>query len=457
MKKLILVMVIIMVTLLLTSCNEIKKLIDDFTRDVQPPSMDRILRETGQFLQNDVIPRVEDELRKIVNEHISDEYQYLILIMRTLGTSIESDKALLFSRQGGRLPEGHIVRINGETQTIRNETIQGVLFTYVNHPFAESTEYTFEIIANGVTSTVNLRTLDNLSVRVFPEVLPLTAPFRLEWDIANDPKLQLVTTASLNLSGGFEGSLNSVRVPIGTKHRILPAGFGSGYALIRVDAATHEMNDGILAVSFADSWRVVNLPIPSGYDFMFVISENLDIPQLSASHKILVAPRPGSGLSGSNVSLRIGESFETLSPVTLKTVLGVPYFDYSFEKGRQYWLEATAQGRTGRVLLTIPQNLSVTNWPSNFSWLTPTTINWNNAGARYQAFSMVGFDSGNRVIGIFEGFGPNTTSYTIAASRNEVWACNIRVDAMNFVDRNGFVFVSTSTSWRFYQNIFTLW
>ena len=98
MKKLILVMVIIMVTLLLTSCNEIKKLIDDFTRDVQPPSMDRILRETGQFLQNDVIPRVEDELRKIVNEHISDEYQYLILIMRTLGTSIESDKALLFSR-----------------------------------------------------------------------------------------------------------------------------------------------------------------------------------------------------------------------------------------------------------------------------------------------------------------------------------------------------------------------
>jgi hypothetical protein len=98
--------------------------------------------------------------------------------------------------------------------------------------------------------------------------------------------------------------------------------------------------------------------------------------------------------------------------------------------------------------------MSVNNWPSNFDWKVPTQLNWANTGARRQAFSMVGFDDGNNVVSIFRNLDRNANSFTIDPSSRQAWVCHIRVDAMNYVDRNDFVFVGTSSSWKFYQNIF---
>ena len=435
--------VITLVLFMYTGCDTVKDLIPEPPSGI--PSFNDILSEAGMFLNTEVLPRVENELRKIVNEHISDEYQYLILIMRTIGTTLENDKALLFSRDG-RLPVGYKLTINDVESTIRTETIQGIEITYVNHSFKEGTEYKFQIISGDDVSTLTLKTPDNLSVVVFPETLPLAEPFRLEWEIANEPKVQFVTTANLNTTGGIDGSFDTQRVT-GESHVYLPAGFGRGWAIIRVDAATYEENDGILAVAFTDSWKPINLPIPTNYDYMLTIIENLDIPMWDVSHRIMFAGR--SGISVADLTLKVNGV--ELQRQTIPLLAGT-YFNYNFEKGEQYVLEASAGGKTSRVLLTIPRNLSVNNWPANFNNTEVLDLKWANSGARHQVYTSWIFTDRLKNELSFTALDSSAETHTVGGG-NRAHIAFMRIDAMNFSDRNGFVFLGTSTSWKAYQNV----
>ena len=448
MKKLYLRLVVVgvLVLFLFSGCDTVKSVLPELPEGI--PSFNEILSRANLFLTNEIFPSVEREIKKLVEEHISDDYQYMLLVTDMLGTS--ANKIFMLSRQGN-VPADFTLKIRDVSVEIKEGTFPGFdgSVRYADYNFRPGETYLIEASAAGRTSTVELRIPHNLSVHVFPEYLPLTEAFDLKWHIEDNPTFQTVTVAGLSLNNNIGAYLHSSgRLAPNVRSHILPANITpQEYYMIRVDAANYAIENGIIAVAWTDSWKGVNLPIPVNYDYMLTIIENLDIPMWDVSHRIMFVGR--GGLSADDLTLKVNGVEIPKQSIPL---LSGTYFNYNFEKGVQYELEASAGGKTSRVLLTIPRNLSVTNWPSNYDNTAITNLNWANTGARHQVFNSWVFTDRFKNEFTFRALPRLEDTHTIGAG-NKAHIAFLRLDAMNFEDRNGFVFLSTSTSWRAYQNV----